>query len=344
MDFFDYVKENQQNEIQLALSTMGIDTYPQSVTQGSSVITYHFLLKRISDYNKLSRAMKPLSAFLRTKCNVVESEVAHFAIEVERTDRMFYALEVFANDLDKYEFIAGVNQSGNPIKVKLDDLPHLLIAGQTGAGKSMALNSIMVQLLKFNTPKDIKFVILDGKEVELNEYRKLKDYQFCDYTNMNMLGLQAQHLCAKLVQEMELRYKEMAMNGQRKYNGNHIVLVIDEIDSVINGDKTTEYYITSLAKRGRACNIHLILATQRPVVKVITGDIQANIPSRIALTTSSARDSMIILGHKGAETLLGKGDAILRLPKVNGETHIQCLSITEDEVRNYIDSRIKENV
>ena len=217
------------------------------------------------------------------------------------------------NVLTKYEYLIGVDLYNKPVKIDLDEIPHLLIAGASGAGKSVALHTIIDSLMqKPNvTGKDLAFAFIDTKQTELTQYGGSK-FLACPVATTYIQAVEILHACLRKMSE---RYGRMAQENKTKCKDGHIVVVIDELaDLMMQGKQVVEPLIVKIAQQGRAANIHLIVATQRPTVDVCTGHIKANIPARLALMTASARDSMNIIDRKGAETLRGKGDAVLRLP------------------------------
>jgi S-DNA-T family DNA segregation ATPase FtsK/SpoIIIE len=211
----------------------------------------------------------------------------------------------------------GKGIAGNPVVADLVAMPHLLIAGTTGAGKSVALNSMIATLLFRATPERVRFLMIDPKRVELTNYNGIPHL-------LNPVVIEPREAATKLrwaIHEMESRYALFAADGVRNiqaFNAHHpdrmlayIVIIIDELaDLMIVAPKDFEEIICRLAQMTRAVGIHLVVATQRPSVDVITGLIKANIPSRIAFAVSSQVDSRTILDHPGAERLLGRGDML----------------------------------
>lgn len=214
----------------------------------------------------------------------------------------------------------GETVTGHLLMADLAEMPHLLIAGATGQGKSVGLNTILVSLMSKRTPDEMKFVLVDPKQVEFGIYSSLgKSYLAAPViadanTAENMLYL--------VVDEMERRYTRLSSNGVRnikEYNAKvsseekmqYLVIVIDEYgDLIMQSGKDMERLICRIAQKARAVGIHMILSTQRPSVKIVTGDIKANFPVRIAFRTTTSTDSRVVLGKKGAETLTGMGDML----------------------------------
>jgi len=208
----------------------------------------------------------------------------------------------------------GVKIDGTPVFADLAKMPHLLVAGATGSGKSVGLNTFIISLIKRKKPNELKFVMIDPKRIEFSVYNDQK-YMYMPVITDNEDASEALQL---LVDEMNKRYKlfegSLTKNieeyNQKEGNMQYIVTVVDEFSDLVLSDKTVEKKIQILAQKARAAGIHLILATQRPSVDVVTGSIKANFPSRMAFKTASGVDSKTILDTTGAEDLVGRGDAL----------------------------------
>ena len=215
----------------------------------------------------------------------------------------------------------GVDIAGRPVYADLAKMPHLLIAGTTGSGKSVGLNTFILSLINLKKPTEVKFVLIDPKRIEFSVYNDQR-YMFCPVVTDNAL---ASDVLAHLVEEMEKRYSQFEENMVRNIGEYHekcgampyIICVIDEFADLIAADKTVENSVQRLAQKARAAGIHLMLATQRPSVDVVTGVLKANFPTRLSYKVASQFDSRTILDMPGAEELLGRGDALF-LPQ-NGE-------------------------
>lgn len=235
----------------------------------------------------------------------------------------------------------GKDTLGEDVIVDLATLPHLLIAGATGTGKSVCLNVILLSFLKRYSPKELGLILIDPKILEFCLYDKLPHLMHPVVIDANV----AKNVLNWCVQEMELRYALMKDSGVRniqEYNAlnkndilKRIVVVVDELaDLVLCGEKAIVDSITRLAQKARAAGIHLILATQRPSVDVVTGLIKANFPARLAFRVASSIDSRVILDSKGAEKLLGKGDALIVLPGGEGQQRVQVSFVSDSEVKS----------
>jgi S-DNA-T family DNA segregation ATPase FtsK/SpoIIIE len=237
----------------------------------------------------------------------------------------------------------GRDVAGRPNITDLSKMPHLLIAGATGTGKSVAINSLIVSLLYRNTPQDIKFILVDPKRVELNLYNGIPHLLTPSITESD----KAVNALKWAVAEMERRYKMLAEAGKRnmaEYNeatelkAPYIVIVVDELADLMSvAQQDVEAAIVRLAQMARAVGIHLVLATQRPSVEVITGLIKANITSRVAFAVASQIDSRTILDSSGAEKLLGNGDMLFISAEFTKPRRIQGAFIGEKEVKKVVD-------
>lgn len=224
----------------------------------------------------------------------------------------------FSASSAKLPLALGKTRNGTPLVVDLSTMPHLLVGGATGSGKSIMLQTIINSLL-INEKQFINFALIDPKRVEFSYYSSLS--QLYGPVSRDVTG--AMNLLESLVAEMENRFSRLERSGARDintYKGKmpYIVVVIDELaDLMMVSKKVTQDYICRLAQKSRACGIHLVIATQRPSVDVVTGLIKANFPARLSCQVSSAIDSRILLDRNGAERLSGKGDAIINCSEHN---------------------------
>ena len=237
----------------------------------------------------------------------------------------------------KLPIALGKNISGEPIVRDLTSMPHLLIAGTTGSGKSVCINTIILSLLYRHHPDKCKFILIDPKMLELSTYEGVP-HLLCPVITE---AKKAASVLGWVVKEMESRYRLMTKEGVRNidgYNLKHklpmpyIVVVVDEMsDLMLVAGKEIENYIQKLSQMARAAGIHIIMATQRPSVDVITGTIKANFPTRISFQVTSKIDSRTILGEQGAEQLLGKGD-MLFMSSANKVVRIHAPYVSENEI------------
>ncbi len=237
----------------------------------------------------------------------------------------------------KLPIALGKNISGNPIISDLASMPHLLIAGTTGSGKSVCINTIILSLLYRHTPEKCKFILIDPKMLELSTYEGIP-HLLCPVITE---AKKAASVLGWVVKEMESRYRLMTKEGVRNIDGYnnkyklpmpYIVVVVDEMsDLMLVAGKEIENYIQKLSQMARAAGIHIIMATQRPSVDVITGTIKANFPTRISFQVTSKIDSRTILGEQGAEQLLGKGD-MLYMSSANKIVRIHAPFVSDNEI------------
>lgn len=243
----------------------------------------------------------------------------------------------------------GETITGDILMADLADMPHLLISGATGQGKSVGLNTILVSLMQKRTPDELRFVLIDPKQVEFGIYKPLEK----SYLARPVVTDATEAVVAlSLVQsEMENRYKllsEASVRNIEEYNATHkeekmkyLVVVVDEYsDLIMQAGKTMEKLICMIAQKARAVGIHIILSTQRPSVRIVTGDIKANFPVRIAFRTSTSTDSRVILGKKGAEALTGCGD-MLFFSNV-GMVRAQCAYTPTEYVRDFVNRTVEK--
>ena len=255
--------------------------------------------------------------------------------------------ELFQTSKSPLTIAMGKDIVGNPFVTDLKKLPHLLIAGTTGSGKSVGINAMILSLLYRNDPDSLKLMLIDPKMLEFSIYNDIPHL----ITPVITDAAKAIAALANMVGEMERRYKLMAesrtknidnYNEKAKAKGHEpmpfIVVIIDELaDLMMNGGKDVEYSIARLAQMARAAGIHLIVATQRPSVDVVTGLIKANLPSRLSYRVGQKIDSKVILDAVGAETLLGKGDALFTPPGTNGLVRIHAPWNSEEEIEEIVE-------
>jgi S-DNA-T family DNA segregation ATPase FtsK/SpoIIIE len=242
------------------------------------------------------------------------------------------------------EFVIGKDIAGGPVVGDLERMPHLLIAGQTGAGKSVMINTLLTSLLYRNSPSDLKLILVDPKQVEMNLYK--------DIPHLLSPVINEPEKCISAlkwaVAEMERRLRAFSEVGKRNINEYntvkkeegmpYIIVVIDELaDLMMMASRDVESLIVRLAQKARAAGIHLVIATQRPSVDVITGLIKANVPARIAFTVVSQVDSRTIIDQAGAEKLLGRGDLLFSIPEFTKPKRVQGALISDNETTKVCD-------
>ena len=269
-----------------------------------------------------------------------------------KTIETIYLKEILQSDLfqkasSPLTMVLGKDIVGNPFVTDLAKLPHLLIAGTTGSGKSVGINAMLISLLYRNSPDDLKLLMIDPKMLEFSIYNDIPHL----LTPVITQPKQAIMALANMVVEMERRYKMMSKtktknienyNEKAKKEGYdtfpYIVVIIDELaDLMMTSGKDVEFYIARLAQMARASGIHLIVATQRPSVDVVTGLIKANLPSRISFRVGQKIDSKVILDSTGADALLGRGDMLFTPPGSSGLIRLHAPFVTEREIETIVE-------
>jgi S-DNA-T family DNA segregation ATPase FtsK/SpoIIIE len=254
--------------------------------------------------------------------------------------------EAFKRLKSTLRFAIGQDVAGNAVSAALDDMPHLLIAGATGSGKSVCVNALISCLLLHNTPDDLRLVMVDPKRVELTNYNGIPHLLTPVVVEMERVVGALQWV----LREMDNRYHKLAQAGKRnitEYNASltqpggkklpRLVVIVDELaDLMMLAPDETERSVTRLAQLARATGIHLVIATQRPSVDVVTGLIKANVPARIAFAVASGVDSRVILDQPGAERLLGRGDMLFQAPDSPAPIRMQGSSVTEEEIQRLV--------
>jgi len=277
---------------------------------------------------------------------------AFIGIEIPNTNSILVRLkqilksEIFNKLHSKLGLALGLDVSGTPVAADLVKMPHLLVAGTTGSGKSVCITALIACLAMNNSPEELKLAILDPKMVELIRFNGLPHL-------MGKVETQIDRMLAVLawaIKEMEERYKKLEQVNARDldiYNLKmlrrgekclpKVVIVIDELaDLMLNESEKTESYLVRLAQMARAVGIHLIVATQRPSTDIVTGLIKANFPARISFMMASSVDSRVILDANGAESLMGKGDMLFLDPESAGLRRAQCVIVDDKEIENII--------
>ncbi len=296
-------------------------------------------------------AMALSAETIRIQAPIPGRDVVGIEIPNESIDTI-YLREILESDIFKKSsspltVALGKDIVGNPFITDIKKLPHLLIAGTTGSGKSVGINAMILSLLYRNDPEQLKLMLIDPKMLEFASYEDIPHL----ITPVITEPSKAIAALANMVGEMERRYKLMAeartknienYNEKSKKSGverfPYIVVIIDELaDLMMNGGKEVELSIARLAQKSRACGIHLVVATQRPSVDVVTGLIKANLPSRLSYRVGSRIDSKVILDTLGADSLLGRGDGLFTPPGATGLVRIHAPWNTEEEIEEVVE-------
>lgn len=339
------------------LNSFGVDAKVIQVTKGPSVTRYELQPSAGVKVSKIVNLADDIALNLASAGVRIEAPIpgkAAIGIEVPNKDltpvclREVIESEAFINTKYKLAFCLGKDIGGNCVVSDLSKMPHMLIAGATGSGKSVCINTLIISILYKYLPDDVKLLMIDPKVVELSVYNGIPHLLIPVVTNPK----KAAGALSWAVNEMTRRYKIFADNSVRNIEGYNelfykgridnklpwVVIIIDELaDLMMVCPNDVEDYIGRLAQMARAAGMHLVIATQRPSVDVITGVIKANIPSRISFAVSSQIDSRTILDTAGAEKLLGKGDMLFYPVGESKPLRIQGAFISEEEVEKVVD-------
>ena len=351
-------------KLEETLQNFKVDARVVQVTQGPTVTRYEIQPAVGVKVNSIVRLADDIALNLEAKSIRIEAPIpgkAAVGIEVENDAVTMVRLreiidsEEFKKAKSKITFAVGKDISGNAIVADLKSMPHLLIAGSTGSGKSVCINSIITSLIYKANPEEVKLILIDPKVVELGNYNGIPHLLIPVVTDPSKAAAALNWAVA----EMTDRYKKFAEEGVRdlesyneyvRANEEHdkvmpqVVIIIDELaDLMMAAPSQIEESICRLAQMARAAGMHLIVATQRPSVDVITGVIKANIPSRIAFAVSSQVDSRTILDMQGAEKLVGKGDMLFNPMGMGKPIRVQGTFVSDTEVNKVIDF-VKEQV
>jgi DNA segregation ATPase FtsK/SpoIIIE, S-DNA-T family len=351
-----------QEALERTLRTFGVDARVSAAHRGPTVTMYEVEVASGTKVNKVLALSSDIAYALATPDVRIQAPIpgkSAIGIEVPNKHRDFVMLgDILRSRAAKdathpLEVALGKDVHGRARMVNLADMPHILIAGATGAGKSSLVNSFVTSLLMRTTPDDVRLVLVDPKRVELSHFAEVPHL----LSPVIVHPKRAAEALQWITREMELRYELLATVGVRDIDGYEeglkagtlrippgledryehlpfIVVVIDELaDLMMVAPRDVEDAICRIAQMARAVGIHLVVATQRPSVDVVTGLIKANIPSRIALMTSSQADSRVVLDMNGAEKLVGHGDMLFAPSSLSKPVRLQGAWVTEQEIR-----------
>ncbi|MGK9043887.1 DNA translocase FtsK [Mammaliicoccus vitulinus] len=351
--------------LEATLKNFNVDAKVTQIRIGPAVTQYEVQPAQGVKVNKIVNLSNDIALNLAAKDIRIEAPIpgkSAVGIEVPNEHISTVTLKEVLSEAkptkNKLEVALGRDISGEPITAELNKLPHLLVAGATGSGKSVCINGIITSILMNAKPHEVKLMLIDPKMVELNVYNGVPHLLTPVVTNPQ----KANQALQKVVSEMEKRYDLFQHVGARNIEGYnqfiertnqemeekqaqlpYIVVIVDELaDLMMVAGKDVESSIMRIAQLARAAGIHLIIATQRPSVDVITGSIKANIPSRIAFAVSSATDSRTILDGGGAEKLLGRGDMLFLSRDSSKPTRIQGAFLSDGEVETVVQHVIGE--
>lgn len=354
----DELKNNAKQLIE-TLRSFKVDANVVEISQGPTITRYEIEPAEGVRVSQVTGLSKDIGLKFKADKGVMVAPVpgkSTIGIEIENKNPSVVSLreviesEEFKNHKSKLAVALGKDVSGKPIIMDLAKMPHLLIAGATGAGKSVCINTIIISLMYKADPNEVKLVMIDPKQVELGVYNGIPHLLIPVVKDAK----KAAGALSWAVQEMTERYSMFEQNNVRNIKGYNelmekngtpqnkmasIVIVIDEFaDLMMVAPADVENYVCRIAQLARAAGIHLVIATQRPVVKFITGNIKANVPSRISFMVASVRDSQTILDMGGAEKLIGKGDMLYMPVGETSPNRMQGAFVSDSDVKAVVDA------
>ena len=364
-DVDERLLQNGARNLEAALASHGVETRVTGMEVGPTVTRYELSLGKGVKVSRVTSLHKDIAYAMASADVRILAPIpgrSAIGVEVPNTDRHLVALgdilctKTALDAQHPLEVALGQDISGNAVMANLASMPHVLIAGATGAGKSSCINSVITSLLMRTTPDEVRMILIDPKRVELGQYDRLPHLLTQVVTNPK----KAANALSWAVKEMERRYDVLSEIGFRDITGyntaydegrlasdlneerefermSFVVVVVDELnDLMMVAARDVEDSITRLAQMARAVGIHLVIATQRPSVNVITGVIKANIPSRMAFAVSSLADSRVILDQPGAERLIGKGDMLVLGSNSSVAQRVQGCWVGEAEIHQVV--------
>ncbi len=302
-------------------------------------VRYYFKMKNLMDDSKLKNAIRRLSMHAGKDFLRVDSKIdgSHFCLETERADDerdypTFFQTHSALEGKPNGEFLIGTDENNEILTKNIDDCPHLLVAGQTNSGKSVFLNTFICSISCYSAKTGL--VLIDPKQVEFAQFENCPRLVCPIITSVDEAIARLNQLC-DIMDERYTKLKSMGLQNNKTGVFDNIICIVDELaDLMLTSGKAVETPIVRLAQKGRASGIHLVLATQRPTVNVVTGLIKANIPTRIGFAMTSIRDSMNMFDTGGAEKLLGKGDALVKFADKSEIVRVQAPYTTAEEIKH----------
>ena len=347
----DGIKENVSH-LENVLKEFGIEAKVVNYEYGPTITRYEIVIPKGVKVSKVTGLSDDIAMNLAAESIRIEAPIpGKNTIGIETPNKIKEAVH-FSNiiknkelDTGELKVILGKDIVGRDKFIDITKMPHLLIAGQTGSGKSVSVNTLISTLISKKSEKEVKFIMVDTKMVELMPYNDIPHLLVPVIIDPEQAAIALKWA----VNEMEKRYKQLMENGVRNIKGYnalsyvekmpYIVIIIDELaDLMMVASKSVEESIARIAQKARAVGIHLVVATQRPSTDVITGMIKANLPSRISFALRSQIDSRTILDTSGAEKLLGQGDMLLLANGSSKLERIQGAYISDEEVKNLTDT------
>lgn len=354
------INKNAQT-IEDTLESFGVKARVMEVNCGPAVTQYAIQISTGTKLTKITSLANDLALALAAPTGQIRIEApipgrSLVGIEIPNHSLEFVSLKtmltskVMQKEKSKLAVAMGLNVAGEPVIADINKMPHILIAGSTGSGKSVCVNAFIASILFRSSPEEVKFIMVDPKRVELTLYNDIPHLLTPVITDPKKVVAALRWATA----EMDKRYKVFAEVGVRNIAGfnemsgfqamPYIVIVIDELaDLMLFAPTEVEECVVRIAQMARAVGIHLVLATQRPSVDVITGLIKANVPTRIAFNVSSNTDSRVIIDQPGAEKLLGRGDMLYVPPDESKPRRIQGTFVSDAEIKDLIDYLRKQN-
>lgn len=302
-------------------------------------VRYYFTLANLRDDTKLKNAIRRLSMYAGKTFLQVDSRLAgsHFCLEMARENEQreyptFFQTHSALDGKKDGSFLIGIDENNETITKNIEDCPHLLVAGQTNSGKSVFLNTVICSISCYSAHTGL--VLIDPKQVEFAQFENCNRLMCPIITSVDEAIARLNQLC-DIMDERYTRLREMGLQDNKTGVFDKIVCIVDELaDLMLTSGKAVETPLVRLAQKGRASGMHLVLATQRPTVNVVTGLLKANIPTRIGFSMASNRDSVVLLDKGGAEKLLGNGDALVKFADKSELVRVQAPYTTSKEIQH----------